>query len=71
MVNISFNGPDVCPNCGSHNWEVVGSVLNDGVNITQINLCCMRCRTIIHCDSHFEFIEQAETIDQKSVRDGF
>jgi hypothetical protein len=48
MATISIEYTDTCPNCGSHNWKLNGSVINDGIDITKISLSCMRCRTIIH-----------------------
>jgi hypothetical protein len=59
VVTISFDCPDECPNCGSHNWKVIGSVLNEGLNIALINLSCMRCRTTVHRASHDNNIENS------------
>jgi ribosomal protein L37E len=38
-----FEAPSVCERCGFHNFNIVGSVYNGGLNYTRLAVQCMRC----------------------------
>lgn len=47
MNHVSFDSPEVCPSCGSHNWKITGTIFNEDISLTQITLQCLRYRTSI------------------------
>lgn len=45
MAEIMFKTPEICSNCGAHNFKISGVIYNGEHNYTKLVIKCMKCGT--------------------------